>query len=111
MGKARAYAPNRKKHQRMSSTIEVTSPPGPEIKRFGGALAYPGFRWFFVGLLLLSLGFWNLEVAQRWMAQELTGSPLSVGFIGFMASIPVLMFSLPGGVLADRVDRVKMIGG
>lgn len=96
----------------MNSTVEASAPEGTQTRgRFGGALAYPGFRWFLFGLILLSLGFWNIEVAQRWLAQELTGSPLSVGFIGFMGSVPVLLFSLPGGVLADRIDRVKLIVG
>ncbi len=96
----------------MNSTVEASPPAGTQTqRRFGGAFAYPGFRWFLFGLILLSLGFWNIEVAQRWLAQEMTGSPLSVGFIGFMGSIPVLLFSLPGGVLADRVDRVKLIVG
>lgn len=96
----------------MNRTVEARGRAGTQTRgRFGGAFAYPGFRWFLFGLILLSLGFWNIEVAQRWLAQELTGSPLSVGFIGFMGSMPVLLFSLPGGVLADRVDRVKLIVG
>lgn len=94
----------------VSSPIEVISAENPQVQpHSGGAFAYPGFRWFFVGLVLLSLGFWIGDITQRWLAQELTGSPLSVGFIGFMASLPILLFSLPGGVLADRVDRVKLI--
>ncbi|MBI2886495.1 MAG: MFS transporter [Chloroflexi bacterium] len=84
---------------------------GPEVeeRRFGGAFAYPGFRWFFGGLLTLSLGVWVSDVAQRWLVQEMTGSPFSVGFISFAGSLPILLFSLPGGVLADRVDRIKLI--
>lgn len=75
----------------------------------GGALAYAGFRWFFAAIIFHSLGFWVAEVAQRWLVHELTESSFYVGLIGFAGNLPILLFSLPGGVLADRVNRVKLI--
>lgn len=75
----------------------------------GGAFSSPGFRWFFAGLLLLALGATIGDVGQRWLVQELTNSPFPVGLVVFANSFPMLLFSLPAGVLADRVDRVLMI--
>lgn len=75
----------------------------------GGALAHAGFRWFFAAIIFHSLGFWVAEVAQRWLVHELTESAFYVGLIGFAGNLPILLFSLPGGVLADRVNRVKLI--
>ncbi|MEK7214040.1 MAG: MFS transporter, partial [Chloroflexota bacterium] len=75
----------------------------------GGAFSSPGYRWFFAGLLLLALGATIGDVSQRWLVQELTGSPFPVGLVVFAGSVPMLLFSLPAGVLADRVDRVLMI--
>lgn len=77
----------------------------------GGALAHAGFRWFFAAIIFHSLGFWVAEVAQRWLVHELTGSSLYVGLIGFAGNVPTLLFALAGGVIADRVDRVRLIAG
>ena len=76
---------------------------------FGGALGHVGFRWFFAAIVFHSLGFWVSDVGQRWLVQELTGSPFYVGLIGFFGNLPMFIFSLPAGVVADRVDRVKLI--
>ena len=61
-----------------------------------------------VGITFLSLGVWIGDPAMRWLVQELTHSPFWVGVIGFCSSFPILVFSLPGGVLADRVNRVLL---
>lgn len=75
----------------------------------GGALGFPGFQWFIVAILCHSLGYWVADVGQRWLVQELTASPFYVGLIGFCGNIPMFLLSLPGGVLADRVDRLRLI--
>lgn len=73
------------------------------------ALQYPRFRLFMAAVTLLSLGIWVLGVAQMWLIQELTGSPFYLGLVNFFWGVPILLFSLLGGVVADRVDRVKLI--
>jgi len=45
------------------------------------------------------------EVAQNWLVLQLTGSPFLLGLDAFLGDIPIFLFSLVGGVLADRVDR------
>ena len=78
-------------------------------RAFGGALAFPGFRWFFAAIVFHSLGYWVSDMGQRWLVQELTGSPFYVGLVGFFGNLPMFSFSLPAGVIADRVDRVRLI--
>jgi MFS family permease len=48
-------------------------------------------------------------VAQGWLVLQLTGSPFQVGLVTTLGSLPVLLFTLPGGVLADRVDKRRLI--
>ncbi len=49
------------------------------------------------------------NVAQPWLVYRLTGSPLALGLVSFSQTLPILMFALPGGVIADRVDKRRMI--
>ena len=81
----------------------------PATSTSNNAFVYPGFRWFFAGLVCFALGVWIMEVAQRWVVQELTGSPFYVGLMAFGWGMSVVVFSFPGGVLADRVDRIRLI--
>jgi len=45
------------------------------------------------------------EVALLVQAKQLTGSPLAVGLLGVVELVPLVVFGLYGGVLADRFDR------
>lgn len=63
---------------------------------------------FWTSSLLSNIGSWMQDVAQPWLVLSLSGSPFWVGVTGFAASIPGLLFTLPGGLLADRFDRKKI---
>jgi MFS family permease len=52
-----------------------------------------------------SLGQWMQSTALGWLAFDLTDSRSFVGIVTFMAGVPFLLISLPGGVLIDRFDR------
>lgn len=67
--------------------------------------AYPAFRLLLIGTLATNSAFWMYQVAVGWLALELTDSPLFVGLAGFASGIPMLLFSLPAGVVIDRYDR------
>ncbi len=51
------------------------------------------------------------SVAQSWLVLEMTGarSAFFLGLLGFLGDLPIMLFSLIGGVLADRVDRRKIL--
>ena len=71
--------------------------------------AYPAFRMLLLGTLGSSSAFWMYQVAIGWLALELTDSPLFVGLAGFVGGIPILIFSIPAGVVIDRYDRRRVL--
>jgi MFS family permease len=64
-----------------------------------------GFRAVFLSRTVAYLGSQAAEVALLVQAQRLTGSPLVVGTLGLAELVPLIVFGLYGGVLADRFDR------
>ena len=56
-----------------------------------------------------SLGNGVSGVAYPWLASSLTRSPFLIALVGLMSSLPWLLFSLPAGVIIDRLDRRKII--
>jgi len=73
------------------------------------ALGYRDFRLLWIGLLISRIGSEMQVVAMNWQVYLLTGSALSLGLIGLSRFIPVMIFSLPGGIVADRFDRKKIM--
>jgi MFS family permease len=72
-------------------------------------LRHRNFRLFWVGQTLSLIGTWMQTMATGWLALELSNSSFLVGLVASASSLPVLLFSLHGGVLADRVDRLKAV--
>ncbi len=68
-----------------------------------------GFRTLFTGGVITSLGSMVTYVALPFQIAELTGSYVAVGVIGLFELVPLLVFGLYGGSLADRIDRRRMI--
>gem|GEM_PF-1074935 len=73
------------------------------------ALQYRGFREFLVGSFISNLGNQVQAWAIAWQVYQLTDSSLYVGLLGIARVVPLLIFSLFGGVLADHADRRKVI--
>jgi MFS family permease len=70
---------------------------------------YPDFRRLWLSGLISYFGSMFTYVALPFQVKELTGSYLAVGLIGLVEIIPLVVFGLYGGVLADHMDRKKMI--
>lgn len=70
---------------------------------------YPDFRRLWTSGLISYFGSMITYVALPFQVKELTNSFLAVGLIGLVEIVPLIIFGLYGGVLADRVDRKKMI--
>ncbi len=68
-----------------------------------------GFRLIFASRTVTALGTQASEVALLVQAKQLSGSPLAVGLLGAVELVPLLVFGLYGGVLADRFDRRVLI--
>lgn len=66
------------------------------------------YRLFFLGQLVSLHGTWMQNVAQAWLVYRLTESSFLLGLVAFVSLIPVLLFGLPGGWLADRLPRRRL---
>jgi predicted MFS family arabinose efflux permease len=73
------------------------------------ALSYRNFRLFWMGAFLSNIGTWMQAVAQGWLVLQLTNSPFWLGLDAFMATAPGFVFTLVGGVFADRIDRRRLL--
>ncbi len=64
-----------------------------------------------IGACVSSIGTWMQSTAQSWLVLEISGSARMLGLDAFLGQIPIFMFSLVGGVIADRYDRrILLIG-
>lgn len=72
-------------------------------------LRYPHFRWLWAGNVSSAAGTFVQSVAASWLMLELTGSSTWVGLIVASSTLPLLVFSLTAGALADRFDRAKLM--
>jgi len=73
------------------------------------AFTYRDFRLLWGGAFTSATGTWMQIVAQAWVVLDLSGSVFYLGLVGFLGQLPILLFTLLGGVLADRVDRRKLL--
>ena len=73
------------------------------------SLTHPGFARLWRANLGTTTAYWMQSVAQGWLVVELTGSPFVLGLLAFFRSIPMLLLSPFGGVLADRQNRPRLL--
>src|SRR5437868_14356445 len=73
------------------------------------ALRHRNFRLFWSGQLISLTGTWMQTTAQAWLVLELTHSAWLLGLMGVLQYLPVMVFSLVGGVLADRVPKRTLL--
>ena len=81
------------------------------LRRVFKAFEYRDFRLLWFGACTSSIGTWMQAVAQNWLVLEITNSPFLLGLDSFLGQIPIFLFSLIGGVVADRADRRKLLVG
>jgi MFS family permease len=72
-------------------------------------LRHPAFCWIWAASLLSNLGNWMETVGQSWLVQKQTASPLLLELLAAAEFVPVALLALPAGVLADRLDRRKLV--
>jgi MFS family permease len=83
----------------------------PWLQRTAGALTHRNFRIVWFAALGSTIGTWMQNFAQSWLVFELTGSNFLKGVDDFLAQLPIILFMLIGGVIADRHDRRKLLTG
>src|ERR1051325_11106463 len=80
-----------------------------KLSRTFSARRYRDFRLLWLGAITSTIGTFMQTLAQAWLVYTLTGSALLLGFDGFLSTGPMLLFSLFGGVVADRMARKKIM--
>ena len=70
---------------------------------------YRDFRIMWLGACASTIGTFVQQFAQSWLVFDLTKDPFYLGLDLFLGQLPIMMFSLFGGVFADRMDRRKML--
>jgi MFS family permease len=67
------------------------------------------FGLFWASLLFSAVGSQISTVAIAWQVYEITNSPFQLGLAGLFRALPIMLLSIPGGVLADRMDRRRLL--
>ena len=73
------------------------------------ALRHPNYRLWFIGQLVSLVGTWMQLTALGYLVYTLTGSPAYLGYVSFAGGIPIWLFTLYGGVIADRMPRRNLL--
>jgi MFS family permease len=91
----------------------TTAAPAPEpfLQRTLAAFSYRDFRVLWFGAFTSTVGTWMQKVAQSWLVFDLTKSSFFLGLDDFLGQLPILLFTLVGGVIADRHDRRRLLLG
>lgn len=79
------------------------------IKETFAALEHPNYRLWFIGQLLSLVGTWMQSTAQGYLIFDLTKSAAFLGYVSFAAGLPTWLFTLYGGVIADRFSKRNLL--
>ena len=93
----------------MAGTAPPAADSGGSIGFILRALRYRNYRLFFGGQIVSLCGTWITITATSWLVYRLTGSALLLGVVGFAGQIPFLVVTLYGGVIADRVNKRRLL--
>ncbi|MCL5734860.1 MAG: MFS transporter [Actinobacteria bacterium] len=74
-----------------------------------GSLGYRNYRLLWIGTFISQTGEWMDSIALNWMVLEMTDSALYLGLVNLAKAGPVLIFTLMGGVAADRMERRRLV--
>jgi predicted MFS family arabinose efflux permease len=85
--------------------------PALVLGRVFKAFQYRDFRLMWIGACTSSIGTWMQIVAQGWLIYRLSHSAFLLALDQFLGGIPIFLFSLIGGVVADRLERRKILLG
>ena len=97
-----------------AASAPVAAVPGSSLgaraaRRMLAAFTYRDFRVQWLGACTSSIGTWMQIVAQNWLVLSLTHSAFFLGLDAFLQQLPIILFTLIGGVFADRYDRRRTL--
>jgi MFS family permease len=79
------------------------------LNPFRALARHRNFRIFWLGQTTSLIGTWMQQVAIGWLALELSNDPFIVGLVSAAGTFPILLLSLPAGVLADRTEKLRVV--
>src|ERR1700761_7160020 len=79
------------------------------FRRTFRAFRHRDFGLMWLGACASTIGTFVQQFAQSWLVYDLTHDPFYLGLDLFLGQLPIILFSLVGGVFADRLDRRKML--
>lgn len=88
--------------------LEVLPPEQARVTTFT-SLKNRHYRWFWLGMLASFIGIHLQLVARNWLVYEMTGSALALGIVIAAWGLPILLLSLYGGAVADRVKKRDLL--
>jgi MFS family permease len=80
-----------------------------ELKTTFASLNSRNFRVYSLGQVISLSGTWMQTIALSWLVYRLTGSATALGMVSFAGSMPILLFTYFGGMIADRYDRKRIL--
>ena len=83
--------------------------PGRRLPEGLAALRHRNYRLYWFGQLFSLTGTWMQSLAQSWLVLSLTGSAFQLALINVCQFGPTLLLGLPGGVVADRVPKRRLL--
>jgi MFS family permease len=86
----------------------VLNPPGGWRRTFS-SLQLRDFRVYWIGMLFSFIGMQMGMIARQWLVYDLTGSTTALGLVGAVSGVPMLLLSIPGGVIADRLPKRNVL--
>src|SRR2546429_6003156 len=93
------------KHIIQETSLVPEKRQGQSFLRAFVALRHRNFRLFWFGQLISLMGTWMQTIGQAWLVLQLTHSAWLLGIVGALQFLPVMLLSLFGGVLADRLPK------
>ena len=85
------------------------TPSAPAAPSAWDALRYPVFRSLWIATVVSNIGAWMYNAASGWLMTSLNPSPLMVSLVQVANSLPLFLFALPAGALADMLDKRRLI--
>lgn len=92
-----------------ASKLQTDGPHADDDPSPWAPMRNPIFKMFWVASFVSNLGTWMHEIGAGWLMTELDASPKMVSSVRIAMAIPIVLLAIPAGVLADRIDRRKLL--
>lgn len=73
------------------------------------SLKHPNYRYYIIGMLVSNVGTWMQNVAQPWLAYQITDSAFQIGLVSAMQFLPTLLISVLAGAVIENQDKRRLL--